>query len=95
MMARGRATRAVTGLCHGAGMPRSSLSPAETERRALQAAQRMLARGQRPMYRVVADRDGGWTVLEAPWLHFDRRTAARESIAGWLGCAAHAVDVEL
>jgi hypothetical protein len=68
------------------------------------AGKRMIARGERPMYRVdVVAKDEGFqlTVVELPWLTSTvtgRREVlpmARDRIADWLRADADAFDVEL
>jgi hypothetical protein len=71
------------------------------EASALQASRRMVARGDRPAYRLRMAQDGRWTVTEAPWLDVptvDRRDvvqAATRVIAAWLDCDPAAFDVEV
>ena len=60
----------------------------------------MIARGERPMYRLRVSPDGSWTVDGLAWLYVapvDRRKApdaARATIAAWLDVAPDAFDVE-
>ena len=61
----------------------------------------MIARGERPCYRVAETGDGETIhIVELPWLGpitADRSSAirrARASIAGWLGADPEAFDVE-
>ena len=69
------------------------------EASALQASKRMIARGERPAYRLRKAQDGRWTVSECPWLALaamERREALSEAVravAGWLHCDADAFDV--
>ena len=59
----------------------------------------MVARGQRPMYRVRAQ-DGRWTVHAMAWLSVaatgrsEALDAARAAIAEWLEVSPQAFDVE-
>jgi hypothetical protein len=67
---------------------------------ALQAARRMVARGDRPAYRVRMAQDGRWLVDALPWLPLaatSRREAldeARAAIAAWLEVDVAAFDLE-
>lgn len=60
----------------------------------------MIARGDRPAYRVTAAEDGRWRVDTLPWVSLTatgRREAldeARAAIAAWLQVEPHAFDVE-
>ena len=80
-------------------MPRH-VSEAQRRASALQAARRMVARGERPGYRLIAAQDGAWTVHELPWVMVaatsrrDTLEAARAAIAEWLDVAPDAFDVE-
>jgi hypothetical protein len=65
------------------------------------AARRMIARKDRPCYRVAETGDGATIhIIELPWiapLEASRRDAidrAREAIAAWLDVQPDAVDVE-
>jgi hypothetical protein len=65
------------------------------------ASRRMIARGERPGYRVAETGDGSTVhVVELPWLGqitADRQAAmrsAREAIAAWLGVDPGAFDLE-
>ncbi len=74
----------------------------ETRQRgaAEQAARRMIARGERPDYRVRTAQDGRSKVLRCPWLSMDaddRRGAAgvaKTTVTKWLGVHPGALDVE-
>ena len=74
----------------------------ETRQRAAahQASRRMIARGDRPAYRITAAEDGRWRVDTLPWVSVTargRREAldeARAAIAEWLEVEADAFDVE-
>ena len=67
---------------------------------ALQAARRMVSRGERPGYRIGLAQDGTWTVDALPWVTVTatgRREAmdgARAAIAEWLDVPPEAFDVE-
>jgi hypothetical protein len=80
-------------------MTRRSIQPAAIEASALQASRRMVARGERPAYRLRMVQDGRWTVSEAPWLSLDatdRREALAEAIQAiseWLDCDPAAFDI--
>jgi hypothetical protein len=65
------------------------------------ASRRMIARGERPGYRIAETGDGDTIhVIELPWLGrlaTDQRNAiarARASIAAWLGVDGSTFDVE-
>jgi hypothetical protein len=78
-------------------MARPGLSAAKAA--AFQASRRMIARGDRPAYRVTAE-DGRWHVDTLPWVPISatgRREAlaeARAAIAAWLDVSAESFDVE-
>jgi hypothetical protein len=61
----------------------------------------MVARGERPGYRVVAAQGGRWTVDALPWVSVtamgrgEALEAARAAIAEWLDVAAEAFDLEV
>jgi hypothetical protein len=65
-----------------------------------QASRRMIARGDRPAYRLRADQDGRWRVDTLPWVSVTatgRREAldeARAAIAEWLEMPPDSFDVE-
>jgi hypothetical protein len=69
------------------------------EASALQASRRMVARGERPAYRLRVAQDGRWTVSECPWLRIastERRAARAEAVralSAWLDCDSAAFDV--
>lgn len=77
------------------------MSEADRQRVARQAAIRTIARGERPVFRVLLAADGRWYVLGYPWLSIDandRRSAldaTRAAVAEWLGVEPEAFDVEL
>jgi hypothetical protein len=81
-------------------MSRRGLSDAQCEASARQAARRVIARGERPLYRVRMAQDGRWAVDWCPWLPLaatDRReavAAARAAVAGWLEVDGSMVEVE-
>lgn len=60
----------------------------------------MIARGERPAYRLATGQDGRWGVDAMPWLSVaavNRREAldeARAAIAAWLQVEPDAFDVE-
>jgi hypothetical protein len=60
----------------------------------------MIARGERPCYRVIPVQDGSWTVDALPWLVVmaaRRRGAmdeARAAIADWLEVGPDSFDVD-
>jgi hypothetical protein len=61
----------------------------------------MIARGERPGYRVAETGDGETVhIVELPWLgriatkRADAVSRAREAIAAWLGVAQDAFDIE-
>jgi hypothetical protein len=59
----------------------------------------MIARGERPGYRLRAQ-DGGWAVDGLPWVKVaakarrEARDEAREAIARWLGVPPDAFDLD-
>lgn len=61
----------------------------------------MIARGDRPAYRVTAAEDGRWRVDGMPWVSVTatgRREAlddGRAGIAEWLGVPLDSFDVEI
>jgi hypothetical protein len=65
---------------------------------ALQAGRQMIARGERPLYRLRAQ-DGGWTVEGLPWVTVtttgrrEALAAARAGIAEWLNVPPEAFDL--
>jgi hypothetical protein len=64
-----------------------------------QASRRMIARGDRPTFRVTADEDGRWRLDALPWpiAATSRREAldeARAAIAEWLQVDPDAFDVD-
>jgi hypothetical protein len=65
-----------------------------------QASRRMIARGDRPGYRITPAQDGRWHVDALPWLPVSvasRREAldaARTAIAEWLDVLPDTFDVE-
>jgi hypothetical protein len=71
------------------------------EASALQASQRMIARGERPAYRLRVAQDGRWTVSECPWLRiasterWEARAEAIRAVSAWLDCDSSAFDVEV
>lgn len=81
-------------------MARRGLSEAQKRDAALQAGRRMVARGERPMYRLQAAQGGRWTVDALPWVSVvatGRRAAldaARAAIAEWLDVPPEAFHVE-
>jgi hypothetical protein len=66
---------------------------------ARQAARRMIARGERPGYRLRAQ-GGHWTVDALPWItvtaayRWDAIQAARAAIAAWLEVTIDSFDVD-
>jgi hypothetical protein len=60
----------------------------------------MIARGERPAYRLIPAQDGGWRVDAKPWVTVTatgRREAldeTRAAIAEWLDVAPDSFDVE-
>ena len=56
----------------------------------------MIARGDRPAYRLTPAHHGRWRVDTLPWVPVDR-TGPREALAAiaeWLGLESDAFDVE-
>jgi hypothetical protein len=80
-------------------MARRGVSEATKEAAALQAGRRMIARGDRPVYRVRS-KDGGWSVDALPWLSVtaasrrDALDAGRAAIAEWLEVPPDAFDLQ-
>ncbi len=76
------------------------VSEATKHAAALQAARRMIARGERPGYRLRAGQDRSWTVDGLPWVTVattGRRAAlhaARATIAEWLDVELGSFDIE-
>jgi hypothetical protein len=64
-----------------------------------QASRRMIARGERPAYRLRMAQDGRWTLSEAPWLGVARAsrrealTEAVRAISEWLDCDPASFDI--
>ncbi len=61
---------------------------------------RMIARGDRPGYRILPAQDGSWYVDALPWLSVtatrrrDAMEAARAAMADWLDVTPDEFDVE-
>jgi hypothetical protein len=76
------------------------VSEAQQRAAAHQASRRMIARGDRPAYRLRTAHDGGWHVDALPWVPVSatgRREAldeARAAIAEWLDVRPDTFDVE-
>lgn len=81
-------------------MARHGVSEARKAAAAIQAARRMIARGERPGYRLLPAQDGGWTVEGIPGVILSaasRREAldvARATIAGVLEVDPDTFDLE-
>ena len=77
------------------------MSDARQQDAALAAGRRMIARGDRPGYRITPAKDGRWHVDALPWLSValkGRREAldeARAAIAAWLDASPDCFDVEV
>jgi hypothetical protein len=78
-----------------------SMAQARVAEQAWTASRRMIARGERPGYRIAETGDGETIhVIQLPWLGriaTDRGSAiaaARSSIAAWLGADGATFDVE-
>jgi hypothetical protein len=78
-----------------------AMAEAHLAEQAWSASRRMIARGERPGYRISETGDGETShVIELPWLGriaTDRPSAiatARASIAAWLGVDGETFDVE-
>ena len=78
-------------------------TPADDIRRAeaaWSAARRMIARNERPCYRVADSGDGTVHLIELPWLApvaaspGTSVTRAREAVAAWLEVDPDAFDIE-
>jgi hypothetical protein len=60
----------------------------------------MIARGDRPAYRVTTALDGRWVVDARPWVsltatgRLEALDEARAAIAEWLGVSPEAFDVD-
>jgi hypothetical protein len=76
------------------------MSEANLHARAVQAARRMIARGERPGYRLLLGGDGRWRVDGLPGITvaaLDRQAASmsiRSTIAAALGVDPMAFDVD-
>jgi hypothetical protein len=76
------------------------VSEAQKQASALQVARRMIARGDRPGYRLVAAQDGSWAVDGLPGVTVaadikrTALTAARAVIAGVLEVDPESFDLE-
>jgi hypothetical protein len=76
-----------------------------TERRqlALQASRRMIARGERPLYRPLTEEDGDFIFIRIPELEIvtqarnrsDVAAMARDCIATWLDVPPDSFDLEV
>ena len=78
-----------------------SLARAKIAQQAWAASRRMIARGERPGYRIAETGDGETVhVIELPWLgriqarRGEMVEAARSTIGGWLGVDETTFDVE-
>lgn len=77
------------------------MSEAQRAAQALQAGRRMIARGERPLYRLAIATDGRLAVENAPWLPLvathrrDALAEARAAIADWLDVAPDAFELEI
>lgn len=66
---------------------------------ALQGGRRMVARGERPRYRLTAAQDGSWTPEVLPWLsvaatgRLAALDAVRAAIAAWLDVPPESFDL--
>jgi hypothetical protein len=82
-------------------MARRGSSDEAKEAAALRQAWRMIAVGERPVYRVRWAEEGRWIVVDAPWLSMAALTrggalaSARVAIAAWLEVESDAFDVEV
>jgi hypothetical protein len=80
-------------------MARRGVSDATKLASALQAGRRMIARGERPGYRLTAAQDGSWTVDALPWLsvaatgRWEALDEARGVIATWLDVPPESFDL--
>ncbi|MBA2756897.1 MAG: hypothetical protein H0U37_05590 [Chloroflexi bacterium] len=81
-------------------MARRGLSEASKRAAAIQASRRMIARGERPGYRLRPVQDGSWEVEGLPGLSMpamaarDALDAVRDTIADLLGVGPDSFDVE-
>jgi hypothetical protein len=79
-------------------MVRRGVSEERKRAAALQAGRQMIARGERPMYRLRAE-DGRWAVDALPWVTVtaagrqEALDAARAAIGRWLEVAPDAFDL--
>jgi hypothetical protein len=91
---------AVTRHRHPGPMSRPAMSEAKLHARAVQAARRMIARGERPGYRLLLGGDGRWRVDGLPGLAvsaLDRQAASvsiRSTIATELEVDPMAFDID-
>jgi len=82
-------------------MPRRAISEADLHARAVQAARRMIARGERPGYRLVLGPDGRWGADGLPGISVaaaGRRAASatvRATIAAALDVDPMTFDVDV
>jgi hypothetical protein len=79
---------------------RRGASEVSRQAAALQAGQRAVARGERPLYRAGRAEDRSWTIEGCPWQSVtasDRRGAldgTRTAVAEWLEVGEDAIEVE-
>lgn len=82
-------------------MARGGVNSSAKEAAALRGGQQMVARGERPVYRVRLAPVGPWYVDGCPWLIIEATTAmdalaaTRAAVAEWLGVDPNAFDVEV
>ncbi len=82
-------------------MARRGLSEASKREAAIQASTRMIARGERPLYRVRTALDGSYAIVGSPWLPVpvvgrrESLAAVRVVIAAELDVPADAFDVAM
>ena len=81
-------------------MVRHAASSPALQAATLQASRKMIARGDRPGFRVV-EIDGRWVVDELPWMVIspfaardEARDSARQTIARWLDVDPWTFDLE-
>ena len=76
------------------------VSPERQRTTFIQAGQRAIARGERPLYRLGRVGQHGWAVEGAPWIAFEAggtsmaRDLAHAMLASMLGVTSDTIDVE-
>jgi hypothetical protein len=82
-------------------MARSRPDDLQRQAQARQAGRRLVAQGERPVYRLRSAQDGRWIVESCEWLpeitgsQAAASAAATTAIASWLDVDPDAIDVEI